>query len=320
MICIKNLVNLKTKMSDWLPSLYALRAFEALARHLSYKVAAEELKVTPAAVKQLVTKLEAAMGAPLVERQGRGLALTPRGRAGRDDLGAAMDHLATAVRKMRGQQREQRLIVTVEASFATAWLAPKLAGFHALHPNVSVLVDSSPEIVDLARSEADIAIRYGVAPDRDLVVQRIFDDRVFPVCSPALSEGPPALRRLDDLETVTLIHFDLRNQPWATATQKWFTWKNWLTHVGAARLATDEGLHFNDYGQGIQAAIAGQGVTLASGPILRDQITAGLLVCPFAEEVVLDIGYDVVTTRQAAERPEVADFIAWILQEAVAAE
>ncbi len=85
-------------------------------------------------------------------------------------------------------------------------------------------------------------------------------------------------------------------------------------------MATDIGLHFNDYGQGIQAAIAGQGVVLASGPILRDQITAGLLVRPFAEEIVLDIGYDAVTTRQAAERPEVAAFIAWILEEAVAAE
>ena len=74
MICVKNLVYLKTEMSDWLPSLYALRAFEALARNLSYKAAAEELKVTPAAVKQLVTKLEAAMGARLVERRGRGLA------------------------------------------------------------------------------------------------------------------------------------------------------------------------------------------------------------------------------------------------------
>ena len=320
MICVKELVYLKIEMSDWLPSLNALRAFEALARHLSYQAAAEELKVTPAAVKQLVAKLEAAMGAPLVERRGRGLALTPRGRAGRDDLGAAMDHLAAAVRKMRGQRREQRLIVTVEPSFASAWLASKLAGFHARHPKVSVLVDSSPEIVDLARSEADIAIRYGVAPDRDLVVRRIFDDRVFPACSPALADGPPALRRLDDLEAVTLIHFDMRYQPWATATQKWFIWKNWLAHVGAARLATDDGLHFNDYGQGIQAAIAGQGVVLVSGPILHDQITAGLLVRPFAEEIALDIGYDVVTTRQAADRPEVAAFIAWILDEAVVAE
>lgn len=307
-------------MSDWLPSLNALRAFEAVARHLSYQSAAEELKVTPAAVKQLVVKLEAAMGAPLVERRGRGLALTPRGRAGRNDLGAAMEHLSAAVQRMRVQQRKRRLIVTVEASFASAWLAPKLAGFHALHPKVSVLVDSSPQIVDLARSDADVAIRYGGAADQNLLVQRIFADHVFPACSPAFANGPQALRRLDDLTAMTLIHFDMTDLPWATSTQKWFIWKNWLAHVGAPHLATDDGLHFNDYGQAIQAAIAGQGVVLASGPILRDQIGAGLLVRPFEEEVTLDIGYDVVTTQRAARRSEVAAFIAWILKEAIVEE
>lgn len=320
LICVKSLDYLTAEMSDWLPSLNALRAFEALTRHLSYRSAAEELNVTPAAVKQLVMKLEVAMGAPLVERRGRGLALTAHGQAGRDDLGAAMSHLATAVRKMRGQRRERRLIVTVEASFASTWLAQRLAGFHAIHPEISVLVDSSPKIVDLASSEADIAIRYGVMPDPNLVVRRIFDDRVFPACSPALADGPPKLRRLKDLGAVTLIHFDTRDQPWATVTQRWFSWKNWLAEVGAAPLRVESGLHFNDYGQAIQAAIAGQGVVLASEPILRDQIAAGLLVQPFAEEIAPGIGYNIVTTSQSAARSEVSAFIAWILAEIRAGE
>ncbi|MEM7226057.1 MAG: LysR substrate-binding domain-containing protein [Pseudomonadota bacterium] len=294
----------------------ALRAFEALARHLSYQAAAAELSVTPAAVKQLVTKLEAAVGAPLVRREGRALALTARGRAGQEDLVAAMAHMAAAVRKMRRPREDRRLIATVESSFATMWLVPKLAAFRAAHPSVSVLIDSSTEIVDLARSEADIAIRYGVPAERELVAKRLFDDRVFPVCSPTLAAGPPPLRHLDDLKAVPLIHFDLSQVAWATATQKWFLWKNWLAHLGAKQVASDDGLYFNDYGQAVQAAIAGQGVVLASGPILREEIAAGLLVRPFAEEIALDIGYDVMTTRQAAERPEVAAFIAWILETA----
>lgn len=303
-------------MDSWLPSLYALRAFEALSRHLSYTAAARELNVTPAAVKQLVRKLETTLGTPLVERRGRGLALTPHGQAGCDDLTAAMTALASATRKMRIQRRDQRLILTVESSFASAWLAPKLSGFRTRHPTISVLIESSPDIVDLTRSDADIAIRYGVPADPALVSDRIFNDRVFPVCAPALADRLADGQSLDDLKSVPLIHFDLTLQPWAVTTQKWFLWRNWLDHFGAAHVATDTGLHFSDYGQSVQAAVAGQGVVLASGPILNAQLAAGVLVAPFSEHVVLDVGYDVVTTPEAAARPEVAAFRSWILEEA----
>ena len=111
-----------------MPSLNSLRAFEAVARHLSYQLAAEELRVTPAAVKQLVSKLEASVGSPLLERKGRGLALTPRGTAGRSDLNAAMQHMVSSVHKMRGHEKEKRLIVTVESSFATTWLSATSRG------------------------------------------------------------------------------------------------------------------------------------------------------------------------------------------------
>ncbi len=158
-------------MNNSLPSLNALRAFEAVARHLHYPTAAEELNVSPAAVKQLIGKLESAVGVKLIARKGRGLALTRTGSASLQDLSSAMSLINSSVLKMREQRNLKRLIVSVEASLATAWLVPKLQEFRMLYPEIAVLIDSSQEIVDLARSDVDVAIRYGVDSDNSLITQ-----------------------------------------------------------------------------------------------------------------------------------------------------
>lgn len=103
-----------------LPSLNTLRAFEVVARHLNYHAAAEELNVTPAAVKQLVSRLEQSIGTPLLQRQGRGLILTSAGKAGLDDLSHAMAHMKSSVDKMRGDQQSKQIIISVEPSFSSA--------------------------------------------------------------------------------------------------------------------------------------------------------------------------------------------------------
>lgn len=303
-------------MKSRLPSLNSLRAFEAIARHLHYPSAAAELNVSPAAVKQLVGKLEQSIGSPLLERRGRGLALTATGQAGHQDLSTAMDLLNSSVRKMSEPDSTKRLIVSVEASFATVWLVPKLVEFRARHPGVNVLIDSSQEVVDLNRDDVDIAIRYGVDSEKTLVSQRLFEDRIFPACSPVLARSPHKLERLQDLANVSLIHWDLSRLTWAHSTQKWFSWENWLKHAGADSVSTHDGIYFSDYGLAVQAAIAGQGVVLASWPILREFVDAGLLICPFEETVTTDIGYDIVTTQRNQARPEVDVFVSWILESA----
>lgn len=296
--------------------MHALRAFEAVSRHLSYQQAAEELNVTPAATKQLVGKLEAALGTQLLRRKGRGLELTQEGLAGQAELAVAMRYISSSVAKMRRQRQTNKLIVSVESSFATAWLVPRLEEFRARHPDINVLIDSSQQIVDLHQGEVDVAIRYGVERDKTLIVHRLFDDQIFPACSPALANGPAKLEKLDDLADATLIHWDISQLAWARETRRWFTWSSWFSRTGADHLASEEGLHFNDYGLAVQAAIAGQGVVLASWPILREPIAAGLLVCPFDRKVSTDIGYDLVATPTAASRPEANAFIDWLVDAA----
>jgi LysR family transcriptional regulator, glycine cleavage system transcriptional activator len=303
-------------MSDWLPSLNALRAFETVSRHLNYRLAAEELCVSPAAVKQLVGKLEASLGSPLLERNGRGLALTAQGIAGRDGLALGFRQIVASVEKMRTLSRRQRLIVSVEPSFATAWLVPRLDLFRARNPEVDVLIDSSLQLVDLQQGAADIAIRFGGRPTDGLVTERLFDEELCAFCSPALTTGRSAIRRLEHLERVTLLHWDLSQLQWASSTKKWMGWKPWLKHLGASHIVPGPGIRFSDYNLAMQAAIAGQGVILGSMPILRSLVEARLLVNPFPDKVTTDVGYDLVTTERAKGRPEVFSFIDWILREA----
>ncbi|MFO1035315.1 MAG: LysR substrate-binding domain-containing protein [Geminicoccaceae bacterium] len=299
-----------------MPSLNALRAFEVTCRHLNYVRAAEELRVTPAAVKQLVRSLEQALDIELVLRSGRGVVITAAGQAGLDELTGGFRLIQQAVGRMRAHQARRRLIVSVEPSFATAWLVPRLERFRGGNPDIDVLIDSSLQLVDLAKNAADIAVRFGAPPGEGLVVERLFDERLCAFCSPSLTRGVQRLRRLDDLARATLLHWDMSALTWAAVTRKWMEWRVWLEMVGATQVDWRRGVRFSDYNLAVQAAIAGQGVVLGSLPILRDLVEARLLVRPFAACVETGIGYDIVATPEALERPEVHSFVEWIRAEA----
>lgn len=300
-------------MSDWLPSLNSLRAFEATARHLNFTQAAAELHVTPAAVKQLVRKLEKTLGVSLVERAGRGLRLTGAGMAGLTELSAGFDNLAGAVLRMRAEGGRRRLIVSAEPSFATAWLVPRLERFRVGQPDIDVLIDSSAHLVDLARGDADVAIRFGTVHDATLVAHRLFDEELYAFCSPTLGE---ALCEPADLVRCQFIHWESSALGWATATRTVMDWSFWLDRIGAPDIKPRGGLRFSDYNLAVQAAIAGQGVVLGSAPVLGDLVAAGLLVRAVPQGLRADMGYDAVTTRSAIERAEVEAFIGWITAEA----
>ncbi|WP_172330664.1 LysR substrate-binding domain-containing protein [Mangrovicoccus sp. HB161399] len=306
-------------MSDWLPSLNALRAFEATARHLSFLHAAEELNVTPSAVKQLVRRLEAALGTPLVERDGRGLRLTAAGSEGLAELAQGFGLLARGVARIRAHDGRRRLVVSAEPSFAAAWLVPRLERFRRDFPGTDVLIDTSLALADLQRGDADVAIRFGARPEEGLVAQRLFREELSAFCSPALASGPDAIRAPADLARVPLIHWDMAALGRDSATRELMAWAPWLRRLGVRLPETAAGLAFRDYNLALQAAIAGQGVVLGSRPVLQDAIAAGLLVEPFPATVATDLGYDAVATPAAMARPDVRDFLSWIAASAAAA-
>jgi len=216
-----------------------------------------------------------------------------------------------------GKGRRQRLIVSAEPSFATAWLVPRLDRFRTIHLKADVLIDSSLNIVDLERGEADVAIRFGAKSDRRLMARRLFDEQICALCSPSLVSAGPRLNELGDIRRASLIHWDMSELTWASTTRSWMDWPSWLARMGAVGLAGQSEIVFRDYNLAVQAAIAGQGVILGSRPILHDLIDAGLLVNPFDVALETNIGYDVVTTREALERPVVKRFVDWITSETV---
>ena len=304
-------------MSNWLPSLNALRAFEAVSRHLSYQEAAAELHVTSAAVKQLVLKLEQSLGAALVERRGRTIGLTQAGSSALSELQTGFGQLNQAVAKMRASGQRKSLTISAEPSFALSWLVKRIDLFKREHPDLDVLIDSSLRIVDLEREPVDLAIRYAGPPDSRLDFHRLFDDETLAVCSPALAEGPPRLSKIEDLERAAMIHLDALGYEWiGLAYRDLFDWKPWLRLVGAEDVQVKEGLRFNDYNIALQAAIAGQGVMLGSWPVVRDAVEAGLLAVPFEESASTQFGYDLAVSKSKLMQPEIQAFIEWITVEA----
>lgn len=304
-------------MTGWLPSVNALRAFEAVARTLSYRLASEELHVTPAAVKQLVAKLEDAVELKLLERKGRGLCLTEAGLRSLNDLSSAFRQMHLAVARMREDARARRLVITVDPSFAAAWLVPRLESLRRQFPEMEVLIDSSMQIVDLNKGSADVGIRFGVKAHGDLVASRLYDERLSALCSPGLAGSEQRFTRLEDLAKAKLLRWDLTHCDWAVNTRRWNYWKHWLAAVGAGHVSPSDGPKFSDYNMAVQAAIAGQGFILGSLPILRHLIGSGLLVDPFGVSAKTDIGYDVVTTNDALKRKDVRNFIDWIMAQSV---
>ncbi|MDN3519542.1 LysR substrate-binding domain-containing protein [Aquisalimonas lutea] len=290
-----------------LPSLTALAAFEALLRRGSITLAARDLSVTPQAVSHHVKALEAQVGVDLIRYTNREWQLTPAGEAGEAALRSAFDGLRLAVRRMREATDRGRLTVSVDPALASTWLVRRLPGFHAGSPETEVLLDATTRIVDLDAGEADVAIRYGRGEYGGLRAQRLFDERVFPVCSPALAAGDPPLRRPADLAGHTLLHLD-----WQPAAGGWPDWPDWLRSAGETSVEATGGPRFTDHALALQAAMAGQGVALGSSPLTADALAEGFLMRPFGPVIDSGFGYDVVT-RADEPSESVHRFVAWIL-------
>lgn len=303
-------------MASWIPSLNALRALETTARNGSYSKAADELNVTPAAVKQLVAKLEDAMGAKLLLRSGHGMVLTDIGKEGIEDLSKGFGLIARSVDSMSASNLGKRLIISVDPSFAAAWLVPRLSDFKRKNPDIEILIESTVELADLENGHADVGIRYGVLDHGNLVCHRLFDEQLSALCSPEYASVNAASGRLKDLARASLLSWDLPQGDQSKNTRTWNQWETWLMAVGAPQIPTGSALRFSDYNLAVQAAIAGQGFIIGSKPVLADTLGVGLLVDPFSKSVNPSMGYDVATSHQTSKRSAVQLFMNWIIKKA----
>ena len=291
--------------------LNALRVFDAAARQLSFKKAAQELGVTPAAVSQQIRALEESLGAPLFQRTGRSIRLTDDASDCLRDLDEGFQLLEKAFMRLRQPQMAQALRVSVSPSFASKWLVPRLGRFQDSHPEATVRVSSTMELVDFDDGSFDLAIRYGAGNYPGLHVRELMRETVTPVCSPELLDGREGLERLEDLGQFTLIHDDSSLEDPSCPD-----WVMWLKAAGVRLESGHRAWHFDQPDLAIQAAVAGRGVALAKAKMAESDLLEGRLVQPFRVSQPVDFAYYVVCPEGYVERPAVASFIQWLQSEA----
>jgi LysR family glycine cleavage system transcriptional activator len=265
-----------------LPPLLSLRAFEAAAAHLSFQRAALELSVTPSAISHQVRALEDTLGQPLFRRLTRQLALTPAGQRLFEDLRTGFDVLEAGVDKLRRPAASQAVTLTTNTAFAARWVLPRMEAFRKDCPGVELRLHASDTVVDLARGDADIAVRSGSGNWPGLVSRELMPERYAPLCSPMLG-----LARVAELPRQQLIHCDWQPRALAPAL-----WPRWFREAGVApprgRAMKSAGLSFSDETHAALAALAGHGVALLSLTLCAEELRSGALVQPFGP--ALDTG------------------------------
>jgi LysR family glycine cleavage system transcriptional activator len=304
-----------------LPPLNALRAFEAVARHKSFRKAAEELFVTPAALTHQIKALEQQLGFALFERLPRRIELTPAAQAALPRFRQGFEALAQGVAELRNHGRAPHLTVGATPTFVSRWLMPRLQRFLTQHPEVDVRLVASGQLINASareiRSEdaaestvdADIEIRFSNGRPSGHNVDLLFTVEVVPMCHPRLL---PGLQKPDDLRHQTLLHGDAR-----VADRTRSAWARWLKRAGITDVDPRRGLQLDHSTLALEAAADGLGVTLATPLLAASELEEHKVAVAFPLALPLDNAYYSVATDSAMTRPEVVAFREWLLDEAL---
>ena len=306
-----------------------LRAFDAVARHLNFRAAAEEMSLTQSAVSRQIQALEDEVGTALFLRHTRAVELTSAGTHLLRATGAALERIDAAVRQIRQSAGRKSVAVTTWASFASMWLIPRMEAFQREHPDIDIRIDASDAALDLTTSDVDLALRYAVPSAVPSNAIRLFGEQLTPVISPWLLRERP-LKTISDLAQHTLIEAGDAHR---TRHLEWLTWQRWLDSFAPSQPEKSAGkarpiktkfspkrwLYFNYAHQIVQAALTGQGVALARMPLVAQSLANGDLVEALPQaRMDSPLVYWMMKAPRGTERPEVKAFCEWLLREAAA--
>jgi len=297
-------------MSRRLPPLNALRAFEAAARCGNFTRAAQELFVTQGAVSRHIATLEGWLEVQLFERGRHGIRLTAAGQSYFASMRVALDQIEHGTRQVQQRSDEWLLRIKVPPTFAIRWLIPRLARFHALHPQVDVQITTSHKPADFDRDDVDVSIHSEPRPPTGAGFRLLFRETLLPVCAPGLIDRDPPLREPADLAQHALLCSLNRPQDWPT----------WLAAAGTHGIDGNRGLKFENAAMAYQAAAEQLGVMVALLAFVRDDLASGRLVAPFDLRVPTEGGYFMAWRADRPVPKRVSDFEAWIAAEAESAD
>ncbi len=300
-------------MNETMPPLNALRAFEAAARHLSLTKAARELHVTAGALSHQIRGLEAFLATKLFERRVRSIALTQTGKLLYPGLQTGFNRINEAVRELGKAGAERLLVISAPPGFTAKWLVRRLYRFSSAYPDIDTRISSSPAMANFTRDGVDMAVRnlpIGVPSDLALVVEKLIDLPVVPVCSPKLLKRLGSVRRPDALKTMPLIHDDT-----PIALYQALSWALWFKEAGIEGADVRRGLRFNSTDHALDAAAEGAGVLLAHDLLAYDELRTGRLVIPVRLELRPVRAYYLVYPKNRREHAPVQAFRTWLKQE-----
>ena len=293
-------------MSDRLPPLTALRAFEAASRHMSFAKAADELNVTPAALSFQIKSLEEHLGAPVFRRLNRAVELTEEGRILRPGVADGFEAIQGAWRSVKRRLDSTTLTITAGPGFTAKWLAPRLFSFAQANPDLELRFSASLRMMDLARDDVDVAIRFGQSRDGDLHSIKLIDEWAAPMVSPELAK---TIETLDDLQTHSLLHQDD-----VGFLQPALDWPAYFKAMGSEPPKLN-GPRFSQADHAVDAALSGGGVVLGRISMTEAHLREGRLVMPFKQAIMANAKYRLVCPEGMQNRPQVARFIDWAVME-----
>ena len=280
--------------------LNALRAFEAVAAHLSFTGAAHALNVTTAAVSSHIKSLEEFLETPLFVRHSRSVRLTPQGARLLPGVQRGLGELTRAVDQLRQDRTSGLLNISLLGSFLQKWLLPRLSDFYQKSPDVDLRFSASRELVDFMHTDFHAAVRYGGGQWSDLQAEKMLDDWVFPVTSPALFGKLGEIKTLGDLNKYPLLH---------SASEPWI---DWLRRVGGDTTRVERGPVMDDSASLLAAAEQGHGLALARWSLVAGDLASGRLVRPSSQSVRQLNAYYFVAPAHHFELPKVIHFRDWL--------
>ena len=286
------------------PPLTALRAFEAAARHLSFSRAADELRVTPAALSFQIKQLEDHLGQPVFLRQHRNLSLTPLGQALLPGTRAGFDQIRTAWREAQRSLTGTSLTVTAGPAFTSKWLAPRLFGFARAHPEIELRLVASLRLMDLERDGIDVAIRYGLQAAPGLNSHELMpNDWYAPMMSPDMAARFPTP---ESLRAAPLLH--LHDVDFIQPTPDW---AGWFRAAGLGQPPAG-GVQLSHHDHALDVAMGGDGVVLGRWSIGHDYLAAGRVVAPYPLTLTTNAGFRVLTRPGTETQPHIRAFLDWL--------
>jgi LysR family transcriptional regulator, glycine cleavage system transcriptional activator len=285
-----------------LPPLNSMRLFEAAGRRLSFKLAAEELNLTPSAISHGIVALEDSLGVDLFIRTNRTLTLTGAGASYLPQVRAALEMIVRAGDNLPGRRPSGKLAVSVSPTFAVRWLVPRLQRFYERHPEIEVAVDTTHRLVEFPRDGVDIAIRMGRGNWPELYATCLVRETLVPVCAPRLARS---IHTASDLKKLPLLHV-------TDASEDWKAW------CGLAEIQLEEpmsGLRFDTIHMALEAAAEGLGVAIGRLPLINADLASRRLIQVLGPPRRCATGYWMVAGRDSLKRVEVSAFRDWIRTE-----